>query len=221
MILWPDADFASWRSIAIPRPCGVQHENQMLSVRHVREIRMATTETIWKEYHDRLSAFIRKRVDDPSAAADVLQDVFLKVHTALPSLKEATKLQNWLYQVARNAVIDYYRSRRPYDPLPEWLTQAASEPAEAARQEIGACLQPMIDQLPAQYREALTLSDLENRIQREVSKTQGLSLSGAKSRVQRGRAMVKDLLMQCCQLEFDHRGKLIDYEPGDRACGSC
>lgn len=182
---------------------------------------MITTETIWKEYHDRLYAFIRRRVSDRFAADDILQDVLLKVHTALPSLKEGTKLQGWLYQIARNAVIDHYRSRRPQEPLPDWLAQPASEPAEAARRELTACLRPMIDQLPAPYRDALTLADLENRPQHEVAKTQGLSLSGAKSRVQRGRAMVKGLLAQCCQLEFDHRGTLVDYDPGDRPCGSC
>jgi RNA polymerase sigma-70 factor (ECF subfamily) len=182
---------------------------------------MTTTETIWKDYYDRLSAFIRSRVADRATADDILQDVFLKVHTALPSRKEGSKLQGWLYQVARNAVIDHYRSRRPQEPLPEWLAQPTSEPSEAARRELAACLRPMMDQLPAPYREALTLSDLENRSQREVWKTQGLSLSGAKSRVQRGRAMVKDLLRQCCQLEFDHRGALADYEPEDRPCGSC
>jgi RNA polymerase sigma-70 factor, ECF subfamily len=160
-------------------------------------------------------------VVDRATADDILQDVFLKVHTASPSVKDGTKLQNWLYKVVRNAVIDHYRSRKPQELLPEWLDQPTSAPVEAARRELTACLRPMMDQLPPPYKEAVTLADLENRPQQEIAQTQGLSLSGAKSRIQRGRAMVKELLAQCCHLEFDHRGILVDYEVGDRPCGRC
>jgi RNA polymerase sigma-70 factor (ECF subfamily) len=182
---------------------------------------MTATETLWRDHHDRLAAFIRGRVLDQATADDILQDVFLRVHTALPSVKEGTKLQSWLYQIARNAVIDHYRSSKPHEPLPEWLAQPASAPSQAARRELTACLRPMMDQLLPPYKEAVTLADLENRPQQEIAQMQGLSLSGAKSRIQRGRAMVKELLAQCCQLEFDHRGTLVDYEAGDRPCSRC
>ena len=182
---------------------------------------MPPTETIWKEYSTKLRSFIEKRIDNRAAAEDVLQEVFLKVHAGLASVKAGTKLQSWLYQITRNAVIDYYRSRKPSELPPEWLQQPGPEPSERARQELEACLRPMIDQLPAPYREALTLSELKNLPQREVAKKLGLSLSGAKSRVQRGRAMVKDLLMKCCKLEFDHRGQLMDYEKQEGSCDPC
>ena len=193
----------------------------MDSLRDEEVGRMMTTETIWNDYHEQLYAFIRSRVADVSAAEDILQDVFLRVHAALHSLRERTKLQSWLYQVARNAVIDHYRSRKPQESSPAWLTQPTSEPAAAARRELSVCLTPMMEKLPPSYKEALTLADMGNRPQHEIAHAQGLSLSGAKSRIQRGRAMLKGLLAQCCQLEFDHRGALVDYDPGDRPCDWC
>jgi RNA polymerase sigma-70 factor (ECF subfamily) len=182
---------------------------------------MIPTETIWKEYHAKLRTFVERRIDDRAAAEDVLQEVFLKVHAGLASLKADTKLQSWLYQITRNAVIDYYRSRKPTELPPVWLQQPESEPSEQARRELEACLRPMIDQLPVRYREALTLSELKNLPQKEVAKKLDISLSGAKSRVQRGRSMVKDLLMNCCKLEFDHRGQLMDYEKREGSCDPC
>jgi RNA polymerase sigma-70 factor, ECF subfamily len=78
--------------------------------------------------------------------------------------------------------------------------------------EISPCLRPMLNYLPEKYREAVRFADLEGMTQIELANRLGLSLSGAKSRVQRGREQLKALLMECCQFEFDCRGKVIDYE---------
>ena len=183
---------------------------------------MISTETLWRKYHDRLAAFLRRRVADRATADDLLQDVFLKTHTAVPSLKDGIKLESWLYQVTRNMVIDHYRARRrPRHALPDGLNHPVAPRAEAARRELAVCLRPMVAQLPQPYRDALTLADLERRSQAAVAHAQGLSLSGAKSRIQRARAMLKDRLARCCRLEFDHRGTVVDYEPGNRPCAAC
>jgi RNA polymerase sigma-70 factor, ECF subfamily len=79
----------------------------------------------------------------------------------------------------------------------------------------------MIQQLPEHYREAVILSELQGLTQKEVAKVQGTSLSGAKSRVQRGRALLKNMLDDCCRLEFDHRGRLCGYERKNRGCDIC
>ena len=179
------------------------------------------TETIWGDYQAKLKTFIEKRVSDPAATDDILQDVFLKMHTQLDSLKEKAKLQSWLYQITRNAIIDYYRSKKPSETLPEWLSQAQSDPGEQARQELSECLQPMIERLPPRYRDAIVLSEIKGKTQKEVSQTQGISLSGAKSRVQRGRALLKEMLVDCCQLEYGHAGQVIDYNNKDGSCSTC
>lgn len=182
---------------------------------------MKTSADIWQQYHSNLRAFIRRRVSDDAVAEDILQEVFLKMHAGLPSLKSVAKLQSWLYQIARNAVIDHYRSRKPSVAIPESLAQAESDPGEKAVEELSDCLQPMIRQLPDLYREAIILSELKGLTQREVAELQGISVSGAKSRVQRGRALLKEMIAECCQLEFDHKGRLSDYQRKGKGCDAC
>lgn len=182
---------------------------------------MNVTEKIWKEYHSKLLAFVAKRVSDRSAAEDILQDVFVKIHSQMDSLKEEEKLESWLYQITRNAVIDHYRTRKLSVGLPEWISQPEEDPGAKARQELEACLRPLIEQLPAKYRDALVLSELEGKTQLEVSKEQKISLSGAKSRVQRGRSLLKGMMFECCQFEFDYKGRVVDYNTKNKGCDSC
>jgi RNA polymerase sigma-70 factor (ECF subfamily) len=77
----------------------------------------------------------------------------------------------------------------------------------------------MIRNLPEHNRQALMLSEIEGLRQKEVAAKQGVSLPGAKARIQRGRAMMKKMLLECCQFEFDHQGKAIDYEEKGQGCG--
>jgi len=182
---------------------------------------MSVSEKIWREYHSKLLAFVTRRVDDRSAADDILQDVFVKIHRQMDSLNEETKLESWLYQITRNAVIDYYRTRKPSVELPEWISQPQADPSTQARQELEACLRPMIEQLPAIYRDALVLSELTGMTQQQVSKEQKISLSGAKSRIQRGRSLLKGMMFECCQFEFDHKGKVVDYNTKNNDCNTC
>ncbi len=182
---------------------------------------MNTSEKVWQAYHSRLRAFIKSKISDNTVADDILQNVFLKMHTGLASLKDATKLQSWLYQITRNAIIDYYRLQKPTVEIPEWLIHSEPDSGEKAVQDLSECLQPMIQLLPDIYREAVILSELQGLKQKEVAQVQGTSLSAAKSRVQRGRSLLKEMLADCCRLEFDHKGRLCDYDRKDKACNTC
>ncbi len=179
---------------------------------------MNTSEKVWQEYHSGLRAFVRSRISDDGAVEDVLQDVFLKMHISLNSLKDETKLQSWLYQIARNAVVDHYRSQKPTEDVPEWIPLPEPDPAEKAAQELSDCLQPLVQLLPKNYREAVVLSELKGLTQKEAARLQGISLSGMKSRVQRGRGMLKDMLTECCQPEFDQGGRISGYERKGAGC---
>jgi len=75
---------------------------------------------IWHQYHTSLLSFIRRRVDVDDLAEDILQDVFIKAHSRLA---QADRIQSWLYQIARNTIIDYHRTRRSAEPLPDKLVQ--------------------------------------------------------------------------------------------------
>ncbi len=181
---------------------------------------MENVEDIWVEYHKRLLAFIRNRVDN-DVAEDILQDVFIRINSRIDSLRDNTKLESWLYQITRNAVTDYYRSKRPTADLPDWIEETKSNEDEIIRQELSSCLAPMIEQLPAKYREAIKLSEIEKKTQKEVADMENISLSGAKSRVQRGRALLKVMLHDCCQIEINQNHQLVSYEKKDKDCNIC
>ncbi len=177
-----------------------------------------TIEAVWTEFADKLGRFIRARVADPATAEDILQDVFLKIHGRLDQLKDPAGLQSWLYLIARNAIIDHYRTRKPTSELDESLP--AEPPAHDPELEgLKTAFHRMIYGLPPLYRDALVLTELEGLTQKELAGRLGISLSGAKSRVQRGRELLKHAMLDCCHLEFDRRGKIIDCTP--RAKGNC
>jgi len=173
---------------------------------------MNSIEQIWREYAAALHGFIQSRVHDADIADDILQNVFLSIHTRIDSLKEAGKLRPWIYQIARNAIIDHYRSHKAHVELPDTIMQAEKDNAETARQEIEGCMLPLIRNLPDTYREAVMLSEIEGLTHKQVAEKLGLSLPAAKSRVQRGRIMIKNILNDCCRFEIDHRGTMVDYQ---------
>jgi len=190
------------------------------------------TERIWNDFHAGLRAFISRRVDRPADVDDILQEVFLRIHRRVASLSHAERLVAWLFEVTRNAVADFYRSAArqrelPAGAAPESDGPASEEEAERQRAELSRCLGPMVQRLPANYREAITLVELEGLTQRAAAERLGLSLSGAKSRVQRGRERLRLLLEDCCRIDLDGAGRIAGYKARDRdscstpgACGS-
>lgn len=178
-----------------------------------------TTEKVWEEFHPGLKQFILKRVSDEQNAEDILQDVFLKIHTHIDTLRDEEKLQSWIYQIARNVIADYYREHKATVALSEALL-LPEEPvvADDVVKDLLPSVRTMVDSLPDEYRQALLLTEYEGLTQRELAERLGLSLSGAKSRVQRAREKLKAMLMDCCHFEFDRLGKVIDYQPKCACC---
>ncbi len=183
---------------------------------------------LWQVFHDRLYRFIQQRVKNPADADDILQDVFLRIHHRLSTVRDRDRLVSWIFQIARHAVIDHYRSSSKWwDVATEREIELAANPwvdeeADATlNQELATCLQPMLQALPSTYQEALRLVELEGMTQKAAAERLGLSLSGAKSRVQRGRQQLKAMLLQCCEIERDRLGNVLDYQLKQGAgCGS-
>jgi RNA polymerase sigma-70 factor (ECF subfamily) len=176
----------------------------------------------WAETLERLTAFVAARVGDRETAADITQDVIVR-SIASGALDHVDNPTAWLYRSARNAVIDHYRTRRthaPVDELDNWpeLDESANEPNDATR-ELAHCLRPLLEQLPASARDALVSVDLDGTTHREAAATFGISVSGMKSRVQRARSDLKQLLEKCCAVAVDNRGAVADYRPNASGCG--
>jgi RNA polymerase sigma-70 factor (ECF subfamily) len=177
-------------------------------------------EEVWESFHRKLTAFLKLRVRDPETAQDLLQEVFIRVHANLGCLRNPEKLESWLYQITRNILIDYYRSPKTG---PKMVTPAAME-ADFTGQDLNAyfasSLRAMVDTLPEPYRQALILTAFGGISQADLAQKLGLSFSGAKSRVQRGRQMLRDRLYQCCHFELDRYGTILEYYERCCCCGS-
>ena len=176
----------------------------------------------WTETLDRVRAFVAARVGDSELAADITQDVVVR-SIASGALERVDNPSAWLYRSARNAVIDHYRTRRIHDRIDDadlWPDPGPLDdvPNEATR-DLARCLQPLLDELPPAAREALTQVDLEGHTNQQAADRIGISVSGMKSRVQRARRQLKDLLEQCCTVQLDHAGAVSDYRPARTPCG--
>jgi RNA polymerase sigma-70 factor, ECF subfamily len=179
-------------------------------------MRTESLEPIWERYSARLLTFIRSRVDDPAEAEDILQEVFLRIHRNLCCLPQPGKLEPWVYQITRNLIIDHYRRRKPGLVIPESLPAEPDLPEDDPQAVLALSLNEMVAQLPEKYRQALVLAEYQGLSQKELSERLGISYSGARSRVQRARQKLVDLLLACCHFELDRRGRIMEYYP--RCC---
>lgn len=181
----------------------------------------ALTPSAWESLRGELLRFVRARISDPAAADDIVHDVLLRALAGLEGPEPPVHLRGWLYRVTRNAIVDHYRARRPTEDLPEEIgaTPGSEEEAPAER-ELAHCLAPLLATLPPDYREALTLTEVDGLAQKEIARRTGLTISGVKSRVQRGRRKLREAVLDCCRVEVDRRGGIVDFEgrPGGRGC---
>lgn len=179
-------------------------------------------EEIWNDYGNLLRGFLLSRVKNSDDAEDLLQEILIKTHKNMGSLKDPKKLKSWLFQIARNTLIDYYR--KPYNSLSveSQLSERQEErpdEQEAMRQELSQCIKPFIKNLPEKYGEVVDAIDIQGASQKELAKELGLSYSAVKSRAQRGRQKLKELFQECCTYKMDVRGNIMEYEVKSDCCG--
>lgn len=160
-------------------------------------------EAAWRRFGDHLRRWLERRVRQPADAEDVLQQVFLKMAASPPTGVPEERLGAWLFRVARNALADARRRASVRDA--ESLTHVGPvERSEASSpRSLTACLEPMLRTLPEEYAAAVREADLRGRSQRELAVELGLTYSALKSRVQRGRRMLRDHLVACCRPDED------------------
>ncbi|PVZ14758.1 sigma-70 family RNA polymerase sigma factor [Actinomycetospora cinnamomea] len=187
-----------------------------------------TTEDVWREFGAQLRAFVHRRVADPQRAEDVLGEIVLSIHRGLGRVGDHEHLTRWVYRITRNAIVDEYRrAEREYArerALPDDAVELVGEVGDGGDptvlRELAVCLRPLLDELPPDQRRALELTDLEGLTQADAAGREGMSVSGMKSRVQRGRRRLAELLGRCCELTLDARGTPMDYSrPAGCRCG--
>jgi RNA polymerase sigma-70 factor, ECF subfamily len=189
-------------------------------------------EALWRESSARLRAWFERETDNAADADDLLQETFVRVIQALGTLHDAERVRGWVASVARSVLVDHRRRRAVRDGAPSADEHAAgSDEGGGAGSVASPELEPDLESVVAGWLEAflaeldpsdasaLRLVDLEGRTHVELAARAGLSLSGAKSRVQRARARLRERLERCCALAFDARGGILDARR--RADGRC
>lgn len=171
----------------------------------------------WKELERLLRPYLARRVASPADVDDLLQDVFVRMQQGLASLRDDERFGGWVYRIANSALVDRARQRARAPVVsaevgnePDAATDSADEQLQS---DLGECVALFVGRLPSPYREAITLTELEGLAQKEAADMLGISLSGMKSRVQRGRDKVRHMFEECCQISVDCRGHVIECEP--------
>jgi RNA polymerase sigma-70 factor (ECF subfamily) len=181
-------------------------------------------EETWREVIAQLRAFVRRRIADPDRAEDLVGDILLRIHRNLGTVDDRERLAHWVSRVARNAVVDEYRrigrGREQLVGTPGDVAGIEPDDASEVLDELAHCLRPLLPGLAAEQRRAVEMIDLDGLPQAEAARREGVSLSGMKSRVQRGRRRLAQLLDACCALTLDARGVPMDYTPSSR-CEGC
>lgn len=169
------------------------------------------TEIIWMEFHKEIKRFVISKIKDKDLANDILQEVFLKVHSKINTLKSDDKIKPWLYQVTRNIITDHFRKQKFSVDVDSIDLQEGNE-TQSPNEKFTACVQPHINKLPLIYKEALTKTEFQNYSQLQLAEELNISYSGAKSRVQRAKELLKSYFKQCCNITSDKYGNILNFD---------
>lgn len=173
---------------------------------------------IWKNFHKELKSFIYNKTRNSSDTDDILQEVFIKIINNIDKVNQSENLRQYLYAIVRNAINDYFRKQKHFltdSEIPDQITESETQSLNETIAE--CCIKPFINKLSDNYKEALLITEFENVSQKELASRLNISYSGAKSRVQRGKEKLKELILNCCSLQSDVYGNLIDTD--DKNCG--
>ena len=176
------------------------------------------TNQVWKTYHQDIKQFLLSRIKNEDVVNDVLQDTFIKIHTKLDSLKDEKKLKSWVFSIARNTMMDYFRTNRLSSELQEFNIQIEEEPQKHDEKD---CLYGIIKRLPKKYRDPLFLADIKGKKQAEVANQLKLPVPTTKSRIQRARKLIAQGYMECCDFKMNQKGHLVGEVKDKEDCKVC
>lgn len=181
---------------------------------------------IYREFHKSLLGFIKNRIKSKEDAEDILQNVFVKISSNVDKLSEEEKLTNWMFTITRNAIIDYYRKNATkkkngmQEDISEIDVMDITEPDPM--KGLDSCVSPMIALLPEEYRDIVIDAELKGIRQKDLAEKYGVPYPSMRSKVQRGRERLKQLFYNCCHIQTDTRGNVLEaHGKSDCGCQSC
>jgi RNA polymerase sigma-70 factor (ECF subfamily) len=179
---------------------------------------------IHNQFHKTLLSFISNRINDRDDAEDILQEVFIKITKGINSLDDKEKLKSWIFTITRNAITDYYRknANKTNVSITENIIDETKEEIDIDNTKgLDKCLKGFIQKLPEEYRDIIIDSELKGIKQKDLADKYNLQYPTVRSRVQRGRSRLKEMLLKCCKIESDNRGNILESTPQNNCADSC
>ncbi|TYP97912.1 RNA polymerase sigma (SigZ) subunit [Tenacibaculum adriaticum] len=177
-----------------------------------------TTQKVWIKYAKDLKQFIISKVKDTTIADDILQESFIKIHMKLHTLKDITKLKPWAFTIARNSILDYFKTTNQTFEITNFKNEIQLLENTHTQKD---CLRGILQNLPEKYRTPIFLSDIKGLKQEQVAKQLNLPLPTVKSQIQRGRKLITEGFMNCCGFTLNENGKLIGEIQEKENCKVC
>ncbi|MBL6991933.1 MAG: sigma-70 family RNA polymerase sigma factor [Bacteriovoracaceae bacterium] len=177
----------------------------------------------YEEFYRRLGAYLAPKVPAQSDVEDLTQEILLKVSVGLDSLSESKKIIPWMYSIAHNTLVDFYRRnkiRSTYivDTAEISDLEAQNTPESNFNPEFAKCIRSLLKELPDKYAHALECTELGGLSQKEFAEHNNLSHSGAKSQVQRARKLLRKSIQKCCRPISDKYGNIVDAKVSKKCC---
>ena len=163
----------------------------------------------WRAHEGELRNYLRRRARDTHLADDLLQEVFVKAMQQGSDFCTLDNARAWLFQVARNTLIDHHRLGKEVTGLPEDIPQPESE--HEPIQALSACVKRVLSELTDEDRDIIEQCDLEGVKQKDYAARHGLSLAATKSRLLRARERMRGQMSAACQVRFDEQGRVADH----------
>ncbi|RKS02435.1 sigma-70 family RNA polymerase sigma factor [Flavobacterium sp. 102] len=177
-----------------------------------------TSESLWEVYSKDLKRYVFSQIKDEDTTNDVLQEVFIKIHLNIASLQKKESVKSWVFTIAHNTLMNFLNKKSIPFPIEDVADDfSADEEIHSAK----SCLLPLIKNLPEKYSEPLLLSEIKGKKQAEVANLLGITLSGAKSRIQRGRKLLQQGFMDCCHYKLNNDGFLVGEHQDKADCKMC
>lgn len=171
-------------------------------------------------HYQAILKFISTKVQNNEDAEDLTQEVFIKLLRSTEKGIPINNLQNWLFNVAKNIVIDHYRKKKIVledinDNNNHGLKCEESELALTEDQQLRlkVYLRTVIQDLPENDRKLIEMSEFQGFSQKEIAEELGMNYTTVRSKIQRGRQKIKKTISSCCEIIQGGKGSIIGYKP--------
>jgi RNA polymerase sigma-70 factor, ECF subfamily len=166
-----------------------------------------------------LFLYIKKRITNQLDAEDLTQEVFYRLSKS--NNENVKNIKSWVYAIAKNSIIDYYRKKKQVTNEIDNIEFQEELSEKDAINELSDCITPFLNQLPEDYRDIMKLSELDDVSQKEIAERLNINYVTVRSKIQRGRLKLKDLISNCCTVVQGGKGGIVDYKKNRDCEGDC